>query len=404
MTTANVEIPEAFDFLFDPPLGAVRTRGAHGGRGSAKSWSFGAGTLIHGAQQPMRILCAREIQSSIKDSVHKLLSDTIDRIGLRGFYEVQERGIYGANGTEFLFKGLRFNVNEIKSLEGIDLCWVEEAQAVSKASWEILIPTIRKPGSEIWVTFNPDLESDETYQRFVAHPPPRSIIRKIGYEDNPWLPDVLRDEAEALRASDLEAYDHIWGGNPWTKSKASIFADKCVVRDFTPGDGWNGPYYGADWGFANDPTVLVRCWIFENDLYVEYDEGDPKMDNDTTAARFKAVPGASEHLIRADSARPETINEMVKRGLRVEAAPKWDGSVADGIAHIRSYRNVVIHPRCKGLQEEAKLYRYKVDRLSGDVMPVPVDKYNHRWDAIRYGLSPMIRQRSFTQADVSYGT
>lgn len=405
MTTAAVEVPEAFDFLFDPPFGEVRYRVAHGGRGSAKSWSFAVASLILGAQRPRRILCAREIQASIRDSVHKLLVDTIDRLELGGVYEVLDRGIYGRNGTEFLFKGLRHNVHEIKSLEGIDLCWIEEAQAVSKASWDVLIPTIRKDGSEIWVSFNPDMEGDATYQRFVASAPgPRAIVRKVGYQDNPWLPDVLREEAEQLRGVDLEAYDHIWGGNPWVRSKASIFADKCVVQEFTPGEGWHGPYFGADWGFANDPSVLVKCWVHAGDLYIEYDVGEPQMNNDATAECFRQVPGAAEHQLWADSARPETINELRRRGLKVQAAPKWDGSVKDGIAHLRTYQRIVIHPRCRRVQEEAKLYRYKVDELSGDVLPVPVDKHNHTWDAIRYALGRLIRRRGFTTAEVKYGT
>lgn len=402
MTTATVEIPAAFDYLFDPPLGEVGWRVGFGGRGGAKSWAKARALLIHGYQQPLRILCAREFQASIKDSVHRLLSDQIDAMGLGGAYEVQQTGIFGANGTEFLFKGLRHNISEIKSTEGIDICWVEEAHAVSKASWEVLIPTIRKEGSEIWVSFNPMLESDATYQMLVVNQPPRSIVRKIGLEDNPFLTAKLREEAEHLRATDFEAYEHVWGGNPWTRTKASIFADKCVVESFTPGEGWQGPYYGADWGFANDPTVIVRLWVHAGNLYVEYGEGDALLDSDRTAALFRSIPGAAERLIRADAARPETINEMNRRGLRVEGAPKWDGSVKDGIAHLRSYGRIVIHPRAPLAAQEARLYSYKTDPSSGDVLPVPIDKHNHVWDAIRYALAPMIRQHGVRQVAVTY--
>jgi len=402
VTTATVEIPEAFDYLFDPPLGDARWRAGYGGRGSGKSQSKARALLVHGYQQRLRILCAREFQASIKDSVHRLLSDQIDAMGLGGAYEVQQTGIFGANGTEFLFKGLRHNINEIKSTEGVDICWVEEAQAVSKASWEVLIPTIRKEGSEIWVSFNPDLESDATYQMLVAHQPPRAIVRKVNYTDNPFLPSVLRDEADHLRATDLEAYDHVWGGNPWTRTKASILADKCVVEAFTPGEDWHGPYYGADWGFANDPTVIVRLWTHGGDLYLEYGQGAPLLNNDQTADLFRQVPGLPAYVVRADSARPETINEMKRRGLRVEGAPKWDGSVKDGIAHLRSYGRIVIHPRAPMAIEEAKLYRYKTDPSSGDVLPVPVDKHNHIWDAVRYALAPLIKRQGFAPVPIRF--
>lgn len=400
--TATVEIPEAFDYLFDPPLGELRWRVAYGGRGSAKSQSMARALLVHGYQRPLRILCAREFQSSIRDSVHRLLSDQIAAMGLGGAYEVQQTGIFGANGTEFLFKGLRHNINEIKSTEGVDICWVEEAQAVSKVSWEVLIPTVRKAGSEMWVSFNPDLESDATYKMLVTNQPPRAIVRKVNWEQNAFFPDVLREEKDHLRATDLEAFDHVWGGNPWTRTKSSILADKCVVEAFTPADGWQGPYYGADWGFANDPTVIVRLWIFKGDLYLEYGQGAPLLNNDRTAELFKSIPGATERVIRADAARPETINEMNRRGLRVEAAPKWDGSVKDGIAHLRSYGRIVIHPRAPMAAEEAKLYRYKTDPSTDEVLPVPIDKHNHIWDAVRYGLAPLIKRQGFAPVPIRF--
>ncbi len=168
-----------------------------------------------------------------------------------------------------------------------------------------------------------------------------------------------------------------------------------MVEEFDPtqGEGWGNPLYGADWGFANDPSVLVRLWIRDNVLYIEYDEGAPGLNNDETAALFKTVPGAADYLIRADCARPETINEMNLRGLRVEGAPKWDGSVKDGIEHLRTYTRIVIHPRCKRAKEEAKLYRYKTDQSTGDVLPIAIDKHNHVWDAVRYGLNPLIQRR-----------
>jgi phage terminase large subunit len=258
--TLVLEIPEAFGFLFDPPLGAVRYRGAHGGRGKGASWSFARALLTHGATQPLRILCAREFMASLKDSVHQLLTDQIDRMGLGGFYEVQQAGIYGANGTEFLFKGLKRDVNQIKSLEGIDIAWVEEAQSVSEESWRVLIPTIRKPNSEIWLTWNPVLETDPTHQRFIVNPPARSIIRKVGFQDNPWLPDVLDEEQRELLKRDPEGHAHVWGGETWSRSDAEVLSGKWRVEEFTPQPHWGAPLFGSDYGFANDPATLVKVW------------------------------------------------------------------------------------------------------------------------------------------------
>lgn len=389
---ANVNIPLAFEFLFSPPLGELRYRVAYGGRGSAKSWQFARALLIHGYERPLRILCAREFQTSIKDSVHRLLTDQIIALGLDAAYTVQESGIVGLNGTEFLFKGLRRDVAKIKSTEGIDICWVEEAEAVSDNSWLVLIPTVRKPNSEIWVSFNPALELDPTYKRYIAEPPARSIVRKVGHEDNPWLPEVLREEEAELRKRDPEAHANVWGGEPWTRSDAEVLSGKWTVDDFTPKPNWLGPYFGADWGFARDPSVLVKLWIADNRLYLEYEEGAAQLDTDDTERRFRRIPGAGEHVIRADSARPETINEMRRRGLRVEPAPKWEGSVKDGIEYLRHFEQIVIHPRCKLAQQEARLWRYKTDPRTGDVLPKLQAGNDHCWDAVRYGLAPMIQR------------
>ncbi len=204
------EFPEKLGFLFRP----ARYKVAYGGRGGAKSWGFARALLLEGAERPLRILCAREVQKSIKDSVHKLLGDQIRELGLGAEYEVLQNEIRGTNGTEIVFSGLSSQTREsIKSFEGIDRCWVEEAQVVSKRSWEILIPTIRKPGSEIWVSFNPDLDTDDTYQRFVVRQPTDSTVVKINWSDNPWFPDVLKQELQDLKASDPDAYEHVWEGH-----------------------------------------------------------------------------------------------------------------------------------------------------------------------------------------------
>ena len=205
----DVGVPPKLLFLFEPS----RYKVAYGGRGAAKSWAFARALLVRGACERIRVLCAREIQRSIADSVHKLLRDQIDSLGLAAFYRVTDTAIRGANGTEFIFCGLYRNVTQIKSMEGIDVCWVEEAETVSDESWNLLIPTIRQPGSEIWISFNPGEPDDATYTRFVANPPPGAVVVKVGWADNPWLTAELRAEKDHLYATDPDQADWVWGGN-----------------------------------------------------------------------------------------------------------------------------------------------------------------------------------------------
>ena len=216
------EIPEKLEFLFEPH----RYKIAYGGRGGAKSWAFADALLILGVANPLRILCAREIQKSMKESVHQLLRDRIAALGFDGDYEVLNDEVRGSNGTLIIFAGLRHNVDNIKSKEGIDIVWVEEAQNTSKHSWETLIPTIRKDGSEIWVTFNPELDTDETYRRFVLNPPPGAVVVKVNWSDNYWFPKVLRDEMEHLRATDPDAYLTVWEGQTRQWLDGAIYANE----------------------------------------------------------------------------------------------------------------------------------------------------------------------------------
>lgn len=218
----RVQIPEALDFLFTPS----RYKVAYGGRGSGKTWAFCRALLVIAQAKPTRVLCAREIQKSIKDSVHQVLRDQISMLGWHDRFNVQEKSITGRNGSEFMFEGLRYNVDSIRSKEGIDICAVFEAKNVSKNSWETLIPTIRKESSEIWVEFNPELETDETYQRFVLHPPPNAVVKKVNFNSNPWFPDVLREELETLKARDEDAYQNVWLGNCRVTLEGAIYANE----------------------------------------------------------------------------------------------------------------------------------------------------------------------------------
>jgi len=390
---------------------AMRFKVFWGGRGSGKSWMMARALVWLGAQGPLRVLCCRELQTSIRDSVLRLLSDQIDILGLGAWYDVGESFIRGkegtrAAGTEFIFKGLHGNEQDIKSTEGIDIAWVEEAQTVPESSWKTLIPTVRKEGSEIWATFNPENESDPTYRRLVLAPPPGSIVHHINYDQNPYMSRTLEEErlyddskillaeSEEERAQAQADYDHIWLGMCKRISNELILAHKCVLEMF-PDDLWKKAerlLYGADWGFSQDPTVLTRSFIYARKLHVEYEAWGIQVElNDIDERLFSTVPDSKLWPIKADGARPETINHMRGQyGYNVSAAEKWPGSVEDGISFLKSFDKIVIHPRCKHTWQEARSYRYKVDRITKEVLPIIVDKNNHCWDSVRYALDGYI--------------
>ena len=387
----EVNLPDKLYGLFDPH----RYKILHGGRGSAKSWSVAQVLLVKALEKKQRIGCFREVQKSIRDSVHRLLNDQIQRLGLGRFFDVTRDSIKCIpTGSEFLFSGLASNtVESIKSFEGIDIAWIEEAQTVSENSWQILIPTIRMDGSEIWITMNPELESDPTYQRFIrgAKDLPDAWVVQINYFDNPWFPDVLQIEMETLRAVDVDAYNHVWLGQCKAHGDAVVFAGKYVSYEFTPEKDMWSPFFGADWGFANDPTAFVKSWVYERTLYVEHEVSEVGLEIDMTPAMLDTIPGSRDHISRADNARPETISYMKRAGFkRMIAGKKWPGSVEDGVDYLRSFDQIVIHPRCKHTLDEFRLYSYRVDKQSGDTLPDIVDRHNHCIDAIRYSLEPMI--------------
>lgn len=385
----KIEIAKPFRHLFNPK----RYKVYYGGRGGAKSWAFARALLLIAIQRPVRVLCARELQASIADSVHKLLSDQIWELGLQSRFHITKAAIVGKNGSEFLFKGLRHNANEIKSLEGVDICWVEEAQSVSKGSWDLLIPTIRKAGSEIWISFNPGRPDDETYKRFVLTPPDDAVVVKVGYKENPWFPETLRKEMEFCRRTDPDAFRHIWEGYPRLLTNAQIFRKRYVVEPFeTPEDARF--YHGADWGFAQDPTTLVRCFIKDEVLYIDREAYGVGVELDETAQLFDSIPTAKTWPIKADCARPETISYMKRQGYNITAAKKWSGSVEDGISVLKAFKKIVIHPRCKHTYDEFQLYSYKVDKSSQEVLPIIVDAHNHVIDALRYALNDVIIGKS----------
>ena len=397
MTTATIRLPPKLVRVFRQPRGSVQYRGAHGGRGSAKSFSFAKMAAVWGYAEPLRILCTREFQASIKESFHAELKAAIaSEPWLDAHYDVGVDYLRGSNGTEFIFRGLRHSVNTIKSLAKIDLTIVEEAEDVPEVSWLALEATVlRTPGSELWPIWNPRLDGSPVDMRFRKDPPSNALIAELNWQDNPFFPPGL----DQLRRRDLErldpnTYAHIWEGAYLTNSDAQVLGGQWRVGEFKPGPDWDGPYQGGDFGFAQDPTAAVRVWVNDDRLYVEYEAGQSQLELDDTALFIaKRIDRFDEYVTRWDSARPESISHLRRHGLpRSEAVEKWKGSVEDGVAFLRSFREIVIHPRCVEAAREARLWSYKVDRLSGDVLPDLVDANNHYWDAIRYALAPLVRR------------
>lgn len=377
--------------LFQP----MRYKVLEGGRGSAKSETVARVLLQMGLKKRLKVLCAREFQISINESVHATLKELIEMYPrFERHYTVQRNTIIGKNGTVFIFAGIKTNIKKIKSMQGVDICWVEEADAVSEESWSILIPTIRKPGSEIWVTFNPDLETDPTSIRFITNPDPsRMMVLEVNWRDNPWFPVELEKERLWDMKVDPEAAMHTWEGKFRSRSKASILGDKYRVMDFVPAADWDGPYYGADWGFAQDPDTLVKCWRDNTRLYIEKAAGGIAIpQNDIPKLWLGTVPECKDWPIRADNSRPETIFHVNAMGFPgLQAAEKWPGSVEDGIRWLRSFEEIVIHSSCKRVIAEFQNYKYKTDPRTNDILPIIIDKHNHYIDAIRYAFEPQIK-------------
>lgn len=385
----DIEISEAFKPLFKP----WRYKVYYGGRGAGKSYTFAMVLLLLCSQKKTRVLCTREHQNSIKDSVHKLLSDCIANMKMDAFYTITRDSIIGVNGSEFIFQGLKHQPHKIKSLEGVDICWVEEAQSISNESWQILIPTIRKAGSEIWLSMNPNLSTDPTYKRFLTKPyRDNQITIKVNYDNNRFLSDELKKEMEYMKEVDYQGYLHVWLGECRTSTEAQIFKGKYIVHDFeTPNDAVF--YHGLDWGFSTDPLAIVRCWIRNQELYIDYEAGGLGVELDYTHREIDRIPNAKNYIIRADNARPESISFVKRQGYMIEPVYKWSGSIEDGIAFMKSFRQIHVHSRCLNTANEFMLYNYKQDRLSGDILPDIIDENNHYMDGIRYALQPLIKRK-----------
>ena len=389
----KAEFPAKLQFLFEPS----RYKVLYGGRGGSKSWGVARALLIQGATRPLRILCAREFQNSITESVHHLLQSQIDKIGLKSFYEVQNATIKGVNGTEFIFAGLKNNVTNIKSLEDVDIAWVEEAQTVSKGSWETLIPTIRKDNSEIWITFNPELDTDETYKRFVTNPPSDAKVIKINWQDNPFLNDVLRKEKDELKARDPDAYQNIWEGHCRASLEGAIYAkelraaqEEGRIRN-VPYDALKPVHTFFDLGWADNTSIWFAQTVGNELRLIDY-----YSNNLQPLSHYIQVLQGKGYIYGTDwlphDARAKSLSTgrsveeiMLSMGRKVQITANL--SLFDGINAARTIFNRCYFDETKcaeGLQS-LRHYRYDIDPESKQLSGRPLhDYHSHAADAFRY--------------------
>ena len=413
---AKAQFPAKLECLFNPEH--IRYRVLFGGRGGAKSWGVARALLIKSVQNPLRVLCAREFQTSIKDSVHKLLSDQIIALGLDSFFEITQAQIRGKNGSEFNFVGLKNNVANVKSYEGVDICWVEEAQTVSRHSWNVLIPTIRKEKSEIWITFNPELETDETYQRFVAKPPQNAIIQKINWSDNPWFPETLKDEKDALKSRDIAAYNTVWEGMCKQTVDGAIFGREMQLAEAenrimnVPYDPVKPVHAVFDLGWADMTAIWFVQFIGMETRLIRYYEV-----NQTTMTEILAkmqtfgyvydtlwLPHDAQNKTLASQGR--SIEDIVRSaGYKTRILERVP--VVDSINAARTMFRSCYFDRenCHEGLQCLRHYRYEVDPETNQFSRTPLhDHYSHGADAFRYiGLMVNEPRQRRVQRQIPHG-
>lgn len=387
------EFPEKLQFLFDP----ARFKVAHGGRGSGKSWGFARALLLQGAAEPLRILCTREVQKSIKDSVHKLLSDQIEALGLGWFYQILDNEIRGQNGTEFTFAGLAAHtIESIKSYEGVDRVWIEEGQVVRKRSWDVLIPTIRRPSSEIWVTYNPELENDETHQRFAINPPPNSVVVEINYSDNPWFPKELEAERLHSKLTNPKDYDWIWEGKCKPAVAGAIYYDE-VARAEAENRVCNVPYdpllkvhvvFDLGW---NDAMAISLVQKHTSELrIIEYIETSHKtLDYYSVMLKEKHYNWGTLYLPhdgRHKDYKTGKSAEEIMKALDWTVAITPNMSIEDGLRMTRMTFGRMYFDRLKTerLVQCAKRYRRSINQQTQEPGAPLHDEWSHGADNLRY--------------------
>ena len=370
-----------------PLLAGARYLGAFGGRGSGKSHNFAEMLIEQSIIQRTDAVCLREIQKSLKFSVKKLLENKISSMNAGAYFEVQNEQIKSTNGGVIIFQGMQDHTSDsIKSLEGFKIAWFEEAQTASQRSLDLLRPTIRAPGSQLWFSWNPRFATDPIDQLLRGPtPPPNAIVVEANYADNPWLPVELLEEMEYDKRRDPDKYAHIWLGKYQSNTSSRVFKN-WTIEEFEV-DQTAVIRQGADWGFSVDPTVLVQAYIVGRRLYIPYEAYRVGCEIVDTPALFMSLPDAEKWPMVADSARPETISHLRKNGFpKITSAVKGPKSVEEGVGFLQGF-DIVVHPRCVHTIDELTLYSYKTDPLDeSKILPVLADKDNHVMDALRYAM------------------
>lgn len=380
-----------------PLLTPRRYKGAKGGRGSGKSHFF-AEMLVesHILNPDCNSVCIREIQKSLKFSAKKLIEDKIRAMGVSDMFDITLTEIRNKNGNGIIiFQGMQdHTADSIKSLEGFDIAWAEESQSISRRSIELLLPTIRKPESEIWFSWNPYLDTDPVETMINWNKDDDSVCVHVNYLDNPFIDDILIKEAERHKRNKPDSFDHVWLGQYATKSDSQIFKDKYEIKDFEIDKSFGIPLFGIDFGFANDATTGVKVYIKNDILYIYEEAYKVGLELDDTAMYLKSkISEIDKYPIEADCARPESISYLKRNGLPfIRGVKKWKGSVIDGIEFIKSFDKIVIHSRCENTISEFRLYSYKVDKRTDNILPDVEDSNNHIIDAIRYALEPVMKK------------
>lgn len=383
MSTLQIQTPR----VYVPLLAEARYKGAYGGRGSGKSHNFAEMLIEECIREKTDAVCLREIQKSLKFSVKKLLENKIASMNAGAYFEVQNEQIKSAAGGVIIFQGMQDHTSDsIKSLEGFKIAWFEEAQTASQRSLDLLRPTIRAPGSQLWFSWNPRFATDPVDQLLRGPtPPPNAIVVDANYTDNPWFPAELQDEMEYDKRRDPDKYAHIWLGKYQSNTSSRVFKN-WTIEEFEV-DPNAVIRQGADWGFSVDPTVLVQAYIVGRRLYIPHEAYRVGCEIVDTPALFMSLPDAEKWPMVADSARPETISHLRKNGFpKITAAIKGPKSVEEGIGFLQGF-DIVVHPRCTHTIDELTLYSYKTDPLDeSKVLPVLADKDNHVMDALRYAM------------------
>jgi len=398
LTRLDIQTPRWMMPFFDEKT----YKGVYGGRGSGKSHAVAEYIVERCVAAKTDVVCLREVQRSLNFSVKKLIESKIEKFGVGHLFDVQYDKIKCSNGGMIIFNGLAtHSADSIKSLEGFDIFWFEEAQSCSRRSMDLLLPTLRKEGGEIVFTWNPDQATDpvDVLFRTPGKDLPDSVCIRVNYDDNPWFPDVLQKQMHYMRDRDPDKYAHIWLGEYNQRTEARVFKNWTVEEFETPDNAVHR--LGADFGFSIDPTVLLRCHITGRKMFIDYEAYSLKCEITHMPELFMQVPDAEKWPMCADSSRPETISHLRNHGFpKITASVKGSRSVEEGISWLQAY-DIIVHPRCRHTIDELSTYKWKVDDMTGDILPVLADKDNHLIDALRYA-NENLRRAANTVAVTDY--